>query len=74
MVKQLCTGSDNQCELSVKSLAASMGAIAMSKIPGAKSKSPRKTKRSRTEYRFFYHAVWLSEWMIKSGEAAHATP
>jgi hypothetical protein len=59
MVKHLCTGSDNQCELSVKSLAASVGAIAISKIPGAKSKSLRKTKRSRTEYRFFDHAVWL---------------
>jgi hypothetical protein len=58
VVKQLSTSSDSQCEPSVKSWVASVGAIAMSKIPGAKSKAS-KTKRSRTEYRFFDDAVWF---------------
>lgn len=44
MVEQASTSSDNHRRLSVKSLVASVGAIAISKVPGAKSKG--RTKRT----------------------------
>jgi hypothetical protein len=38
------TRSESQCSLLVKSLAASVGAIAISKLPGAKSKAAQVEK------------------------------
>jgi hypothetical protein len=45
MVKHLCTGSDNQCELSVKSLAASVGAIAISKNTRRQKQKPAQDEK-----------------------------
>jgi hypothetical protein len=73
MVKLSCTSSDKQCEQPVRSLAASVGAIAISTMPGAKSKGRARRKEVGLNIDFSSTLFGSSEWMIKSGEAAHAT-
>jgi hypothetical protein len=72
MVKAPCTSSDPQSELRVRSLAVGVDAIAISKLPGAKSKARAGRKEAGLNIDFPSTLFGSSEWMIKSGEHAGA--
>jgi hypothetical protein len=69
MVKQLRTDSDSQCQLvryHGRSLAGAYGNAGNNRRQ--KQKAAYIRKEVGTEYRNLHDAVWLNEWMIKSGE------
>jgi hypothetical protein len=73
-VGQSCTSSDNQCELLVKSLAASVWVqLQSAKYQAPKAKARTRRKEVGLNIDFSTTLFGSSEWMIKSGEDAGTT-